>query len=131
MPCYNVGKTLERAFESILMQQITFKYEVLVIDDCSDDDTPAIIQKYHSRFENFRCIRNDRNKGNAYSFYVALENTKSPFFTVLDGDDFYTYPRKLEKQVQFLLRPESDQFIGVCHYHVSVNKFGEINLHNS
>lgn len=128
MPCYNVGKTLERAFESILMQQITFKYEVLVIDDCSDDDTPAIIQKYHSRFENFRCIRNDRNKGNAYSFYVALENTKSPFFTVLDGDDFYTYPRKLEKQVQFLLRPESDQFIGVCHYHVSVNKFGEINL---
>lgn len=102
MPCYNVGKTLARAFDSVLMQKINYSFEVIFVDDASTDDTLSVAYRYKEVFQSFTIIHNETNNGNAISFYKGLCAAQGKYFCVLDGDDFYTIPGKLQKQLEFL-----------------------------
>ena len=97
MPCYNVGKTLARAFDSVLMQKINYSFEVIFVDDASTDDTLSVAYRYKEVFQSFTIIHNETNNGNAISFYKGLCAAQGKYFCVLDGDDFYTIPGKLQK----------------------------------
>lgn len=103
MPVYNEAEYLPLALESVLMQQTDFPFEVLVVDDCSTDDTAEVVRHYRSRAPHiFRYLRNPQNLGNAYAFWHGLSEAKGDFFHVLDGDDFFLLPDKLQRQVDFL-----------------------------
>ncbi|MBQ8616146.1 MAG: glycosyltransferase [Oscillospiraceae bacterium] len=118
MPCYNVADTLERAINSILMQNVDFEYEIVAVDDCSTDSTLEMLETFADKYSFFRVIRHSENKGNAISFYDGLCASKGDYFCVLDGDDYYTLPNKFQKQVGFLDADVKEEYVGCCHYFV-------------
>lgn len=103
MPIYNEAEYLPTAIESVLMQKTDFSIELLIIDDCSTDDTPKIVQSYAEKYPGIiRYVKNENNSGNAYSFWHGLTLCDADYFHVLDGDDFFISPDKLQQQVDFL-----------------------------
>lgn len=126
MPCYNVEKTLGRALDSILRQRVDFDYEILIINDGSEDGTKGVAQDYASRHTQVVLIDKEKNEGNARAFRTGLENARGDYFAVLDGDDFYTVRNKLQKQVDFL-DSDRDGAYGACaHKYLSVYPDGAI-----
>ena len=114
MPCFNVGKTIIRALDSIIMQQVKFEYEILVIDDASTDNTVDLVQKYAKLYPQIKLLCNKENKGNAFSYYTGLVASKGDYFCVLDGDDYYTIPDKLQRQVDFLDSDIQEEYVGTA-----------------
>lgn len=95
IPCYNSGKTIERAIESVL-DDISEDYiiELIIVDDCSKDDTISIIKDYAKssvNHDNFRVVlsRNEMNKGASASRNVGIELSKGDYLLFLDSDDFF------------------------------------------
>lgn len=126
MPCFNVEKTLERALASILRQRVDFEYEVLIVNDGSSDATREIAENYCMKHPCFRLINNLQNLGNAQTFKAGLEAARGDYFTVLDGDDFYTVRDKLQKQVDFLDSDKDGAYAAVAHKFLSVYPDGSI-----
>lgn len=126
MPCYNSEKTIGRALDSVLRQRVNFDYEILVINDGSEDNTKSITLDYAARHPQVILIDKKNNEGNAKAFKTGLENAKGDYFAVLDGDDFYTVRNKLQKQVDFL-DSDRDGVYGACaHKYISVYPDGAI-----
>jgi glycosyltransferase involved in cell wall biosynthesis len=102
---YNHEKFVSQALDSILMQQTTFPFEIIVGDDCSKDNTVNILKEYQNRFpEKIRLILHERNLGlngkyNALSTFAAA---KGEYTAQFDGDDYLISPYKLQKQVEML-----------------------------
>ena len=100
IPVYNFGKFLDSCFKSLEKQ--TFKnFNILVIDDCSTDDSPKIIKSWAKHFESFEVITNDVNRGPAYTKWQAItwtraHSSKNDIFTILDGDDYFSTHVALE-----------------------------------
>ena len=111
---YNHEKYLREALDSILMQQVDFKYEVVVGDDCSKDETRVILQTYERNFPGiFKVIYRDENIGPTNNLYDVFMHCEGKYIAQLEGDDFWTNPLKLQKQVAFL--EANEQYIGVAH----------------
>lgn len=98
MPAYNCGRFIREAINSVLAQTYT-AWELLIVDDCSTDNTAALISSY--RNERIHYMRNERNSGAALSRNKALREAKGRYIAFLDADDTWT-PEKLEKQVAFM-----------------------------
>ena len=104
---YNHGPFIEQALDSILSQQVDFDYEIVIGEDCSQDNTREIVLSYQKN--NPDKIRiflskkplNDRKSGRL-NFVRNLKTCRGEYIALLDGDDFWTSPFKLQKQVHFL-----------------------------
>lgn len=118
MPCYNVAGTLIRALDSIVMQEADFEYEILVVDDASTDSTVELAKKYALTHPQVKIICNKSNKGNAYTFYKGLCASAGDYFCVLDGDDYYTIPDKLQRQVDFLDFDTVEEYVGTATHYI-------------
>lgn len=118
MPCYNVEDTLRRAIDSVLMQEVDFEFEIIVIDDASTDATGSIAQAYSANHPNIRCLKNPQNSGNAHSFYRGLCAARGDYFCVLDGDDYYTVQDKLRKQVGFLDSDTDERYVATATHFI-------------
>ena len=99
MPSYNTGRYLAETVESVLAQTYQ-NWELIIVDDCSTDDTETVAAKYlqDSRISFFR---NEKNSGAAVSRNRALQAAKGKWIAFLDSDDLW-HPRKLEKQIGFM-----------------------------
>lgn len=62
MPCFNVSNTLARALDSIIMQEVNFEYEVIIVDDASTDQTVKIAKQYSDKYSQIKIICNNSNK---------------------------------------------------------------------
>ena len=91
IPVYNVGKYLETAFNSIRNQTIGFNnLEVIMVNDCSSDNSGRIIDKYAKKYDNCVAIHLEENSGAAgRPRNVAIENASSDYIMFLDPDDYY------------------------------------------
>lgn len=102
---YNHEKFVAKMLDSILMQETTFPFEIIVGDDNSKDNTVAILKEYQKRFpDKIRLILHDKNLGlngkyNALSTFAAARGEYTAQF---DGDDYLISPHKLQKQVELL-----------------------------
>lgn len=86
---YNREKTISRAIESVLSQ--TFKdYELIIIDDCSNDRSFEIAKTYASKEKRVHAYRNDVNKGLLKNKFLGYLHTSGKYFVFLDSDDYYT-----------------------------------------
>lgn len=130
IPCYNVTDTISRAIDSILFQKINFCIEIICVDDASTDDTIDKIAKYKEKYPFIKLIQNKTNKGNAETFYNGLKNSNGKYFTVLDGDDFYTFSLKLQKQIDFLEQDRQHEYCAVTHYHIIYKNDGTVYIPN-
>ena len=83
---HNRSEMVARAVRSAL-QQVTddFNIQVVVVDDCSDDDTPSSLKKFGSKID---YIRNSKNVGVGSSSNIALKVATSEYFVRLDSDDY-------------------------------------------
>ena len=66
IPCYNVEKYLDSCVQSIINQ--TYKnLEIILVDDCSTDNTWKIIKQYEKKYDNIKALKNEKNSGAGYS----------------------------------------------------------------
>lgn len=100
---YNHEKFIAKALDSVLMQRTTFDYEIVIGEDCSTDTTRAILLDYQKRHPGiFSLLLNDKNLGGQKNIEQTMQACRSEYVAVLDGDDYWTSPDKLQKQVDFL-----------------------------
>lgn len=105
---YNHAKYIRQAIESVLMQRVSFTWELIIADDCSTDGTREIVLEYYNRYPDFiRLILQDRNVGPAKNWLDLITKPRSKYIAYLEGDDYWTDPLKLQKQVDFLERNPS------------------------
>lgn len=98
MAAYNAERTIGQAVTSVLNQ--TYKnFELLIIDDCSADNTASIAEKFREEDERVRVIRNTKNSGVSYTRRHGLKEANGEWIAVLDSDDAWTSD-KLEKQMR-------------------------------
>ena len=98
MPAYNAQKYIGSAIDSILEQTYT-DLELLIIEDCSTDDTLKVIESYKD--DRIRVFKNTANMGIAHSTNVGLRESKGDYIALLDDDDMAARDR-LGIQVKYL-----------------------------
>lgn len=101
--CYNQEKFIEEALESILKQTVLFDYEIVISDDFSQDKTPLILQQYQIQYpDKIRLLPSTKNLGITKNLQKGLQACKGEYIAILEGDDYWTSPHKLQMQVAFL-----------------------------
>lgn len=98
IPTYNNEKYIETAIESVFIQNMST--EIIVVDDCSTDQTYQVIKKYLKR-PNFHYIKNAQNSGVAFSRNRGVSYASGEYIAFLDADDWWT-PGKLKVQLDLI-----------------------------
>lgn len=101
VPCYNVEKYIDKCVQSLINQ--TYKnLEIILVDDCSTDNTWKIINKYSKNYENIKCMKNEKNSGAGYSRNIALKQAKNDYISFIDSDDYIenNYYESMMKQLK-------------------------------
>lgn len=83
---YNAEKTLNKCLKSLLRQKFS-NYEVLIVDDCSTDESTKIIQWYKLKYKNVRVIYNTENQGLGSVRYIGLHESLGQYVVYVDADD--------------------------------------------
>ncbi|MEW6334498.1 MAG: glycosyltransferase [Thermodesulfobacteriota bacterium] len=103
MITYNHEKFIGQAIESVMMQQADFDYELVIGEDCSTDRTRAVVVDYAGRHpDRIRPLLRERNLGMNPNFVQTFQSCHGEYVALLDGDDYWTDPLKLQKQADYL-----------------------------
>ena len=103
MITYNHGKFVRQAIDSILRQKVNFKFEVIIGDDCSPDNTQEILKEYKEKYPDvINLILRKKNIGGPANIYDVYHHCRGRYIAQLEGDDFWTDDNKLQTQVDFL-----------------------------
>lgn len=111
MVTYNHGEFIEKAIESVMMQKTTFQYKLFIGEDFSTDNTREICKKlkeeHPDKIELFLHDKNIGSNANGIFMYEQCFKSEAKYIALLEGDDYWTDPYKLQKQVDFLnVNPE-------------------------
>lgn len=113
---YNHGKYLRDCLEGFVRQQTSFPIEILVHDDASTDDSAEIIREYAAKYPDlFRPLlqqENQYSKGLSIWKTYQFPRARGKYLALCEGDDYWTDPHKLQKQVDFL---EAHPDYGLVH----------------
>jgi len=100
---YNQEAVIGQTIESVLTQVTDFDYEIVIAEDCSTDRTRSIVREYRDRFpDRIRPLFREENLGLMRNLPQSLLECRGQYVACLDGDDYWTSPRKLQSQVDFL-----------------------------
>lgn len=132
VPTYQQVKYISECLDGILMQQTSFVIEIIIGDDGSTDGTREICEKYAKRYQHkIRLFNRDRK----LSQYVDSEgyltrfngiwnrmSARGKYLAICEGDDYWTDPLKLQKQIDFL---ESNSDCGLVHTNFNIVQEGQ------
>jgi len=111
---YNHENFIAQAIESVLMQNTNFNFEIIIGEDYSTDKTREICQTFKNNYpEKIKLTLNDENIGMMPNFIRTLKACTGKYIALLEGDDFWTDPDKLQKQVDFL---EANPGYAICFH---------------
>lgn len=96
---YNCSSTIGETIESVIAQTWE-NWEMLIVDDCSTDNTAEIVNAYALRDPRIKYIKLEKNSGSAIARNTAIANAKGKYIAILDSDDLW-HPHKLKKQIPF------------------------------
>ena len=114
MITYNHEKYISKAIEGVLMQNVNFSIELIIGEDCSTDSTRKICVEYKEKYPEKICLLlHNCNLGMQQNFNETLEVCRGKFIAMCEGDDFWTDPLKLQKQVDFLEAPEHNEITAI------------------
>lgn len=117
MVTYNHEQYIAQAIESVLMQQTTFPYKIIIGEDCSTDNTRAICTEYQKKYpDKIELLLHKKNLGSQKNSYVVHQACKAKYVAMLEGDDYWTDPLKLQTQVDFM---ENNPTSAACFHQVN------------
>ncbi|MBR8719431.1 putative teichuronic acid biosynthesis glycosyltransferase TuaG [Bacteroides pyogenes] len=99
-PVYNVAKLIDRTLESIVSQSYK-DLEIVLVDDCSKDNSAEIIKRYQEKYPNIVYHKQAKNGGAAVARNTALDLAKGRYVAFLDSDDLWC-EGKISKQLTFM-----------------------------
>lgn len=99
---YNQEQYIRECLDSIVMQQVEFDYEVIIGEDCSTDSTPQICDEYAERYPFIHVYHHTKNLGLIKNWAFVLRHCTGEYIAMCEGDDYWTDPLKLQKQVNFM-----------------------------
>lgn len=103
MITYNHEKYVGQAIDSVLMQETSFPYELVIGEDCSTDRTREIVLRYQQeRPAIVRVLCHEKNLGMLRNLATTLEACRGEYIALLEGDDYWTASAKLQRQVELL-----------------------------
>lgn len=103
---YNHERFIRQCLDGFVMQKTDFRFEAIVHDDASTDNTAAIIREYAEKYPDI--IKPIYETENQYSKHdgsltrIMNAHTRGKYVAICEGDDYWTDPYKLQKQVDFL-----------------------------
>lgn len=111
MVTYNHEHYISQAIEGVIMQITSFRIELVIGEDCSTDSTRKICEKYKNKYPQLiRLLTTESNLGMIQNGNRTLKACTGKYIALNDGDDYWTDPYKLQKQVDFL---ESNEDYGL------------------
>ena len=128
--CYNQKNEIEKLIQSVFKQNIPFEYEILIGDDGSTDGSVEYLRELEERYPNLIKVyyntastkklltihsKAARASENRYRLLKEMFKHKSEYFTLIDGDDYYTDEKCLEEGVKFL--DINKDITGICYNH--------------
>lgn len=123
---YNHSRYIEDCICGMLMQKTNFRFEIIIHDDASTDNTPQIIDNYASKYPRIikKIIQTENQfSKNKKSLHIAYEKSKGKFIAICEGDDFWCDAEKLQNQVEIL---NNNDALSCCfHNHLIINDKGE------
>ena len=108
---YNQNAFVSDALNSIAAQKTTFDFDILIADDCSTDGTKQKVLEFSKKSSNTSLILQKKNIGAAKNHIDLISTPKTKYIAYLEGDDFWTDPYKLQKQVNYL---EANPSVSCC-----------------
>lgn len=113
---YNHEKFISEAIEGVLMQKTNFSYEMVIGEDCSTDGTREILLGYKEKYpDKIQLFLPEQNLGMIPMFEATYSLCRGSYVAWLDGDDYWTDPYKLQKQVDFL---EANPDFVMCFHNI-------------
>ena len=104
---------IAQALDSVLSQETSLRYEILIGDDASQDRTPEIILEYAARYpDTIRPILRKENLGGTRNSWDVRHRARGRYIAFLEGDDYWLDPQKMQKQWEFL--EKNPEFSGCC-----------------
>ena len=111
VPCYNLAHLLPECLNSILVQ--TYRdFEVLVMDNCSPDNTPEVVQSFQD--PRLQHVRNQTNIGHVRNFNKGIAMARGKYVWLVSADDFLTSPHALGRYVEVMERNPQAGYIFSC-----------------
>jgi teichuronic acid biosynthesis glycosyltransferase TuaG len=112
MPAYNAERFIRQAINSVRAQ--TFEdWELIVVDDCSTDETASVAEGLAHEDNRISVVRNGHNSGVSRTRNRGIDLSKGEFIALLDSDDYWN-PKKLDKQLGLIRKEQAD--IAYCSY---------------
>ncbi|HFR3771396.1 TPA: glycosyltransferase, partial [Streptococcus suis] len=100
---YNYQNFIAEALQSFVDQITNFPFEIIIVDDCSTDQSMEIIRNYESRYPDlFRVFQNSKNKGLTLTWIDICKEARGKYIARCDADDYWHDPLKLQKQFDAL-----------------------------
>lgn len=119
---YNHERFIPQCLDGFLMQQCNFDFEILIHDDASTDNTAAIIREYEAKYPDI--IKPIYQTENQWSKGIKSINptfnyprVKGKYIALCEGDDYWTDPLKLQKQVDFM---DNDKTVVLCAHQADI-----------
>lgn len=119
MPAYNCADFLDITLDSVINQ--TYKnWEIIVVDDCSTDNTQDVIREYRNKDSRIKYHKLESNSGAAVARNTAIKLATGKYLAFLDSDDVW-FPDKLTKQIDFM---ESNNYLFSCTSYTKIDEKG-------
>ncbi len=118
---YNQEDYIRQTIESVLLQKCNFQFEIIIGEDCSTDDTRRICLEYKSQYpDTISLFFPKENIGVTKNSFEVLSRCLGRYIAFCEGDDYWTDPYKLQRQVDFMEKNPDYSLV----YH-KVNEFWE------
>lgn len=113
---YNQKQYIKECINGALLQNLRFNFEIIINDDNSTDGTSVICNQFlNENSEIVSYYRNEQNLGMVRNWIASLNRCKGKYIAMCEGDDYWTDPNKLQRQVDFL---EANPDYNVCFHRV-------------
>jgi glycosyltransferase involved in cell wall biosynthesis len=126
---YNHEIFITQSINSVLNQQTDFKYEIVIIEDCSTDSTRDIVIDLQKKYpDRIRLVLAEKNRNDNRAWAEEIEHSRSKYIASLDGDDYWSSPHKLQRQVDYL--DEHPECSMCCHNALAIYEDGSRESYN-
>lgn len=103
MITYNHERYIEQAVRSVMMQETSFDYELIIGEDCSTDRTREIVIRLHEEFpDKIKLILQPQNVGMIRNFADVYHSSQGEYIALLEGDDYWVSSNKLQLQADYM-----------------------------